>query len=255
MKTNLKKRVIPVILFLNYQIVKSRRFEDYRIFGNLEQTICVFNHRAVDEIVILDIGASKQGGGVDLEVLKILSRNSMLPIAYGGGIQTLNEIEKCLSAGCDKIVINSEGIRNPEFIHKASKVFGSQCIVTSVDYTGEAGENCKVFSHSGLNTGHLRVEDFIVQLAEMGAGEMLITNIGHDGTMKGYDKVILNKIASRINVPILINGGCGHPKHMAEVLNSGAEGCCAGSIFYYSEFGYRDIKNYLSSHGINIRMV
>lgn len=254
-KSNLKKRVIPVILFLNYQIVKSRRFEDHRIFGNLEQTISVFNHRNVDEIVILDIGASKQGGGVNTGALEILSRNSTMPIAYGGGIQTLDEIERCLSAGCDKVVINSECIKNPEFIHKASKAFGAQCIVASVDYIAQGQGDWKVFSHSGLNAEHLKLEDFIIQLVEMGAGELLITSVDHEGAMEGYDEVILNKIASKINIPILINGGCGHPRHMVEVLKLGAAGSCAGSIFYYSEFGYKDIKKYLFSHGINIRQI
>ena len=107
LSTNLKKRVIPIILFSNYQVVKSREFKDYRVLGNLEQTINVFNHRNVDEIIIVDIEASKIKSKINLEVLKILSKNSLMPLSYGGGIQTIEDIQKCLELGCDKVVINS----------------------------------------------------------------------------------------------------------------------------------------------------
>ncbi len=253
-KSGLKKRVIPVILFYNYQIVKSREFKDYRIFGNLEQTIAVFNQRKVDELVILDIGASKQKTGVNLMVLKTLSRNSIMPLTYGGGIHTIDEIQQCLSAGCDKVVINSECIQNPDFITKAANTFGSQCIVASIDYTTHGKKQWKVFSHSELPTDHLKAETHAQRLAEIGAGELLITSVDHDGQMEGYDHDLLRSIMGKVNIPILVNGGCGHPQHIAEILKTGASGGCASSVFYYSEFGYKDIKTYLQKENIQVRI-
>ena len=134
MQTNLKARVIPTILFKNYQIVKSRSFDNYRTVGNLEQTVDVFRRRKVDELVIQDIGASQTGEGLNLRVLEIMSRHCLMPVAYGGGITKLQDIERCLLVGCDKVIINSEALRRPEFIAEASRCFGKQCIVVSVDY-------------------------------------------------------------------------------------------------------------------------
>ena len=148
--SNLKKRVIPIILVKDYQVVKSRNFKDFRIFGNLEQTITVFNTRNVDEIVILDIDASKKKLKVNLEYLNILSKNNIMPLSYGG-INSIEDIELCLKHGCDKIVLNTKAIQNIEFVKKASDIFGSQCITCSIDYKVK-NNNLKIFSHSGLNT-------------------------------------------------------------------------------------------------------
>ena len=132
--TNLKKRIIPIILVKDYQVVKSRQFRDFRTFGNLEQTINVFNNRNVDEIIILDIDASKKQTKINLEILSILSKNNIMPLSFGGGINSIKDIELCLKHGCDKVVINSKSLQNINFIKEASSVFGKQCIVCSIDY-------------------------------------------------------------------------------------------------------------------------
>ena len=252
--TSLCKRIIPVILFYNYQIVKSRHFDDYRTFGNLEQTITVFNKRRVDELVILDIGASKHNYEVNVDILSVLSKNSLMPITFGGGVSTLTDIQNCLSAGCDKVVINSECLRRPDFIKEASRIFGTQCIVVSVDFTTNKDGSFQVFSHAGIDTLGLVAQDFIIKLSELGAGEIILTSVDRDGSFLGYELSILKDLTSRVEIPILINGGCGEPKHMAEAFQLGAEGVLAGSIFYYTEYGYRDIKLYLSDAGFTIRI-
>ena len=144
--TNLKLRVIPVILVHNMQVVKSKRFSDYRVVGNLEQTIEVFNRRKVDEIIVLDIGASKDNLGVNLNILKLISRNTLMPLSYGGGIASLKDIEKCLSSGCDKVVINSQALSNIQFIKDAVDMFGSQAIVAAVDYQ-LVDKKYKIYKH------------------------------------------------------------------------------------------------------------
>lgn len=253
--SNLKNRVIPIILFYNYLIVKSKTFGDYRVFGNLEQTISVFNQRKVDELIILDIGASKQEIGVNLDVLKILSRSSLMPIGYGGGITKLDDIQKCLAAGCDKVVINTACIRNSAFINEAANAYGSQCIVASVDYCLNAQEkNWTLFSHASGDIEPRDIIEYINHLIELGAGEIILTSVDNDGRMNGYEISLIKSIIQNVNIPLLINGGCGHPDHMREAFDAGASACCASSIFYYTEFGYRDIKTLLRQSGINVRL-
>ena len=251
--TNLKKRIIPVILFSNFQVVKSREFKDYRTFGNLEQTISVFNHRNVDEIVVIDIEASKTKSGINLNVLKILSRNSIMPFSYGGGIQNIKDIEKCLKSGCDKVVINTQSLKNVKFVKEAAAVFGSQCIIISVDYKVLRKDKWEIYSHAGLQTKKIHLLKYLMELENLGAGELILTSVNHDGKMDGYDTSLFEKISKKITIPVIINGGCGIPKHMLDPLNCGASGVSAGSIFYFSQYSYQDIKDFLLKNKIQVR--
>lgn len=255
LNTNLKKRVIPIILFSNYQVVKSKEFKDYRIFGNLEQTINVFNQRNVDELIVLDIDASKKKTKINLDILKILSKNTIMPFSYGGGIQTIGDIQQCLTFGCDKVVINSQFIENIQFVTEAARVFGSQCIVASIDYNILNENNYQIFSHSGLKTDNINVKKYINDLICLGAGEIIITSVNHEGKLKGYDNSLLQNICKEVNIPILINGGCGKPDDMIEPLLLGADGVCASSIFFYTQYAYRDIKNTLYENKIKVRII
>ncbi len=255
LKTNLKKRVIPIILFSNYQVVKSKEFKDFRIFGNLEQTINVFNNRNVDEIIVLDIDASKKKTKINLDVLKILSRNTLMPFSYGGGIQTIDDIQQCLIYGCDKVIINTKCLQKIEFIKEASRSFGSQCIVASVDYKVTNENKYEIFSHAGSQINNLDINKYIKDLEKFGAGEIMLTSVNHEGKLKGYEKGLLEKVSREINIPILINGGCGIPEHMVEPLLLGADGVCAGSIFYFTQYAYKDIKNILQKNKIKVRSI
>jgi cyclase len=251
--SNLKKRVIPIILVKDYQVVKSRNFKDFRIFGNLEQTITVFNTRNVDEIVILDIDASKKKLKVNLEYLNILSKNNIMPLSYGGGISTIKDIELCLKHGCDKVVINSQSLKDILFIKEASSVFGKQCIICSVDYIFDEKE-LKVFSHSNLNTDQINLNDYVNNLIDHGAGEILLTSVKKEGLMQGYDKEFQRIINKDLDIPILINGGCGTPDHMVNAFNENKiDAVCASSIFFYTQYSYADIKKHLSDKNIKVR--
>jgi len=250
----LKKRVIPVILFSDYQVVKSREFKDFRTFGSLEQTINVFNHRNVDEIIVVDIDASKKNLGINLEVLEILSRNSVMPFSYGGGIKNIEDIEKCLRLGCDKVIINSQILKNSNFIKKASATFGSQCIVASIDYNILKNNKWEIYSHAKLPTSKIEIIKYLIKLKNLGAGELILTSVGRDGRMKGYDISLIEKILKEIDIPIILNGGCGTPEHMLKPLNLGVSAVSAGSIFYFSEYSYRDIKEFLRNNNIKVRI-
>tara|TARA_Y100000746_G_scaffold220801_1_gene219652 strand:+ start:450 stop:1223 length:774 start_codon:yes stop_codon:yes gene_type:complete len=251
--TNLKKRIIPIILVKDYQVVKSRQFRDFRTFGNLEQTINVFNNRNVDEIIILDIDASKKQTKINLEILSILSKNNIMPLSFGGGINSIKDIELCLKHGCDKVVINSNCIKNINFIKEASTVFGKQCIICSIDYKFE-NNKFRIYSHSKLNTEKIEIKDYINDLVKNGAGEIILTSVGNEGMMKGFDKNLLKIIDKELEIPILINGGCGKPNDILEVLSKDQfDAVCASSIFFYTQFGYSDIKKFLIENKINVR--
>ena len=252
MKTNLRQRIIPVILFSNFQVLKSKNFADSRVVGSLEQTINIFNTRNVDEIIILDIGSSKKNNGVNLEVLKIISRNSTMPITYGGGISSIQDIENCLKNGCDKVSINSKSIEDIKIIEKSSRVFGKQCIVSSVDYQ-KTNNLFNLYSHSNYDVSKIELFDYIIKLYEGGAGELIITNVDNDGMMEGYDTSLYDKIKEKIDIPIIINGGCGKPEDLLVPLNLGVDGLALGSIFYYSKYSYLDIKKFLKEANKNIR--
>ncbi len=249
----LRQRIIPIILFSNYQVVKSRQFDDYRTFGNLEHTISVFNTRNVDEIIILDIETSKKNKGVNLDVLKIISRNSIMPLTYGGGITSLNDIELCLKNGCDKVSINTKCINDISFISKAAKAFGSQCIVSSVDYK-LINNTYNIYSHSKNKINNLNIIKYITDLEDCGSGELILTSVNHEGVMKGYEITLLKKIIKKINIPIILNGGCGEPKDMIYPLKTGVSGLAVSSIFYYTQYSYVDIKNYLAKKKMNVRI-
>lgn len=250
--TNLKKRIIPVILFSNYEVVKSLNFDDYRLFGNLEQTISVFNTRNVDEIIILDIDASKKNKDIDNTVLKILARESLMPLTYGGGLKNLQDIEECLKNGCDKVSINTEFLKNPRFIYESSKNFGSQCIVSSIDYKIVEGK-FKIFSHSENKILDKDIFEYIKILQDSGTGEILLNSVDNDGKMLGYETSLIDKVCNIINVPIILSGGCGKPDHIFNIISKDISAFAMGSIFYFTKYSYSEIKNFLKEKNCNVR--
>ena len=250
--TDLKKRIIPIILINDYQVVTSRNFSDYRVFGNLEQTIEIFNRRDVDEIIVLDISSSKKKSLIDLNILKIMSKNTLMPFSYGGGIKNLNDIENCLNLGCDKISLNSSLRKNKNFLKEAVNEFGSQAITVSVDYIVE---NSKAFLYDHVSSKKLDfyLIDFIKSVYDLNCGEILLSSVNSDGYLNGYDFFVLNQIRSEIDCPIILSGGCGKPSDMLNAFENDADACGAGSIFYYTKYGYQDIKKFLKEKQIKIR--
>ncbi len=250
-QTKLAKRIIPLILFRDFQVVKSIEFSKFRVVGNFEQTIEVFNIRDVDEIIILDIEASSKKKEINLEVLKILSKNAGMPFSFGGGIKNLFDIEKSLKSGADKVIINNHAINNLSFIKEASIQFGSQCIVTAIDYKIK-NKNFFLYSHVKKEELKINIFDYIKRIEDSGSGEIFLSSVNNDGLMKGFELSLIDQIHNS-QIPIILSGGCGSPKHIEKALKSNISGVAAGSIFYYSQFSYDDIKKYLRENKLNIR--
>lgn len=251
--TGLKKRIIPNILVSNYQAVKSRNFSDYRTFGNLTQVVELFSRRKVDELVILDIESSKRNLPIDRRVLKLMTANSLIPITYGGGIKTLNDIENCLNTGCEKILLNSIMHENPKFLREAVSNFGSQSIIINIDIKNENGDY-KIFNHSRNKIENKKISEFLNYCQEAECGEIILTSVDDDGMMNGYNLKILSEFKKLISRPLIMNGGCANPKHMKDILNNGADACMASSIFYFTRYSYKEIKDYLFNEKVNVRI-
>ena len=249
--SNITKRIIPIILFQEFQVVKTIKFSKLRVIGNFEQTIETFNIRDVDEIIILDIEASKKNYKINLDVLKSLSRNANMPFSFGGGVKTLNDVERILKNGADKVVINNQAIKNLKFIEEASRKFGKQCIVSAVDYKID-GDKFLLYSHSQKKTLDNDIFEYLKILEDSGAGEILLSSVDNDGLMKGFEMELIKKI-HKTRIPIILSGGCGNPQHIKIAFENNVDAVAAGSVFYFSHFSYSDLKQYLFEHKQNIR--
>ncbi len=251
--TNLKKRIIPSILVSNYHVVKSKCFEDHRIFGNLIQTVELFYRRKVDELVILDIDCTKKKNSIDQRILNLMTSNSLLPITYGGGIKNLFDIERCLETGCEKVILNSILYKDNKFLDQAVKNFGSQSIIVNIDIKIDHNK-LKIFNHSTHNYENIELDQFINFCHEYNCGEIVLNSVDNDGLMKGYNLDLFKKFRFKIKKPLIINGGCGKPSDMKDAFDLGADACMAGSIFFFSRYSYSDIKKFLFNEKVNVRI-
>lgn len=248
----LKHRVIPCVLLKDWQLVKSVNFQSYRTIGHPTSTSRIYNARDVDELIVLDIDASKNIEGINLEIIKSIADECFMPLTVGGGIRTINDIYKILDTGADKICINSVAIDDVEFIERASSLFGSQCIVCSIDVK-KIGDTYKVYNQ---NKGLLDLDPFELakKYEKYGAGEVLLTSIDCEGVANGYDIELIKLFKNQLKVPVIFNGGMGNPLHAVEAIQNGADAVAAAYIFHFSRFTPNDIKLELSQNGIPARI-
>ena len=248
----LKKRIIPTLLMKNMGLVKDVGFKSTRRVGSILPQIKIYNLREVDELIILDITATISKNEIDFNEIAGFAKYNFVPLTVGGGIKKLKQIEKLLSIGADKISINTISYYDDKFIKEAVYNFGSQCIVGSVDY--RLIENKRVcFSHSGQINENKDLENWISELEQLGVGELLITPINLDGTMNGYDIEMLEKIRTKVSLPIICSGGCGSYKDMLKAIKAGSDAVAAASIFHFTELTPYGAKLFLSEKNIPIR--
>lgn len=231
----LKRRIITTLLWDGIQCVKPVAFgRPYRKLGAMEQYIQVIERRNIDELLLIDIEATAQGREPNYDKIRSFCDNLYCPVTVGGGIGSLDHISKLLESGADKIAIKT----NFDLIYSAARKFGSQAIVAVYDHNPN-------MSLQNIAAGHL---------IDRGAGELLLTNTNVDGMMHGYDYNIIAEASSKYSVPIIANGGCGEPNHMARALDSGASAVAAGSMFLYTEVTPRDCAKYLNKVGYKTRL-
>jgi len=247
----LKHRVIPCVLLKDWQLVKSINFTSFRTIGHPTSTARIYNARNVDELIVLDIDASLNDEEINEEIISDIADECFMPLTIGGGINSIDDIYTILNAGADKVSINSKALEDLEFIRKASSIFGSQCIVCSIDVK-KIDNNYKVFNKK---QGILDIDPLSLakQYQEYGAGEILLTSVDNEGSTNGYDIELIKQFKDKLEIPIILNGGMGNPKHAVEAIENGADAVAAAYIFHFSRFTPNDIKDECQKHNILVR--
>ncbi|WP_291949928.1 HisA/HisF-related TIM barrel protein [Campylobacter sp.] len=246
----LKTRIIPCVLLKNGQLVKSIKFDSFRTIGHIVTTARIYNARNVDELIVLDIEASKNAN-IDLDSLEDIANECFMPLTIGGGIKKIDDIKKILNIGADKISINSIALQNPHFIKEAANTFGSSCIVCSIDVKKDKN-NFKVFNEKMLDINPL---ELALKYENLGAGEILLTSIDKEGINEGYDLELLKLFKNKLKIPLIINGGLSKPSDGIEAINQGANALAGSYIFHFSQYTPNDIKNELLRNDIPVRIV
>lgn len=244
----LKKRVIPVLSFNGFGLVKTKQFGNPRMVGNPMQAARVYNSRNVDELIFVDIYATKQNRKINLNVVKQVINECFMPVTIGGGINSIKDINDLLQIGADKVVIKTAAIHSPDFIQDAVKIFGSQCLVIAIDVDCVGG-NYKIFQHD------INALDFIKNVQDLGAGELFVSDVTNDGLMNGFNMDLFRTISSKTSLPIIACGGAGTPDHFPDLfLNKNITGVAAASIFHFSQYTPFDIKFSVNKKGYPVRL-
>ena len=249
----LKVRVIPTLLVNELGLVKGVAFDSWRRVGTVLPSIKVYNKRDVDELILLDIVSNKFFPEPDYQLIEDVSGDCFVPFTVGGGVKKIEQVQRLLQSGADKISINTEAYSNPKLINEIARKHGAQCIVASVDVRFVGGK-CLCFSHSGLENTGCEVTEWAKKLESFGAGEILLTSIDRDGTMLGYDLPLVETVVNAVGIPVIASGGAGNYEHMVDaVLKSGASAVAAASIFHFTESTPAGAKLALESFGVPVR--
>ncbi|MFZ5775063.1 MAG: imidazole glycerol phosphate synthase subunit HisF [Thermodesulfobacteriota bacterium] len=250
----LKIRIIPTLLYKNFGLVKGIGFDSWRRTGSALQAIMVYSLRGVDELIFLDISATKEGRPPDFEVVDDLADECFMPLTVGGGIRTIEDVHQLLMRGADKVAINTAAVESPDLITQVARRFGSQCVVASIDYKTEADGKRRVYTHSGTTATDLDPVQYARRLEELGAGEILLTSIERDGVMQGYDIDGIRMVSAAVSIPVIASGGAGNATHVHEAISQGhASAAAAASIYHFTEITPREVKDYLASKGVPVR--
>ena len=252
----LSKRIIPCLDIDKGRVVKGVNFVNLVDAGDPVEIAKAYDKIGADEIVFLDITASSDGRKTAVDILHRASEQVFIPLTVGGGIRTAEDFRLLLSAGADKIAVNSAAIKNPDLIAEASAKFGAQCVVLAVDAKKNGRGSWDVYHNGGrVNTG-LDAVEWIERAVSLGAGEVLLTSMDRDGTKSGYDLELTRRAAEAVNVPVIASGGAGKMQDFADVLTEGkADAALAASLFHFGEIEMKDLKEYLAARGIPVRRV
>lgn len=257
----LAKRVIPCLDVHAGQVTRGVQFGkaeagELRNVGDPVELAIRYDEQGADEMVFFDITASAHGRGTMVDVIERVADRCFMPLTVGGGIRTVADMGIMLKAGADKISINSSAIATPNLISEGAEKFGSQCIVVSIDAKRVAPDRWEVFAQGGRKPTGMEAVDWAKRAVQLGAGEIVLNSIDADGTKAGFDLEITRQVSESVHVPVVASGGAGTLEHMAEVLLAGrADAVLAASIFHFGEFTVGQVKEYLKSRGLPVRIV
>ena len=247
----LKKRIIPILTFNGFQLVKTKKFSNPRTIGNPIQSARVFNSRNVDELVFIDIYATEQKRKVNLNLVKKIIDECYMPITIGGGISSFEDISNLLKIGADKVLIKSKAIEDISFINQAVNYFGSQCISIALDVIKNDQDQYDIF-YPGIKPD---LFDFINQINSIEVGEFVVNSVNNDGMMNGFDIPMIQTISKEVNTPLIVAGGAGKPLHFKELYKSKYDDAvAAASIFYFTQFTPKEIKLALKEINVPVRV-
>ena len=247
-----RPRIIPVLLLKGNALVKSKGFKDFRYIGDPINAVKVFNDLKADELVFLDIEATKEKRTISTELVSQVGEEANMPFAVGGGIKNLDEIQNIIARGAEKVIINTCAVENPKFIREASDNFGSSTIVVCIDVKKKFFSGEVVWRNSGSKSSKYSPKDFAKIIEENGAGEIIIQSIDKDGTMSGYDLDLVKEISTAVAIPVVALGGAGNLEHMIEAYKKGfASALAAGSLFVFQGPNKGVLINYIEKSDLS----
>jgi len=255
----LKNRVIPCLDVKDGRVVKGVNFVDLRDAGDPVECAIAYDAAGADELCFLDITASHEDRGILFDVVRRTAEVCFMPLTVGGGVRTTEDIRKLLLAGADKTSINSAAVADRQFVRVAAEKFGSQCVVVAIDAkrAGKAGERARweIFTHGGRRPTGIDAVDYAREVAELGAGEILLTSMDRDGAKIGFDIELTRAVADAVTIPVIASGGVGALDHLVDGVRLGhASAVLAASIFHFGEFTIRQAKQRMAAAGIAMRM-
>ena len=255
----LAKRIIPCLDVENGRVVKGVNFVDIRDAGDPVEIAIRYNEQGADEITFLDITASHEDRDTTVHTVEKIAEEVFIPLTVGGGIRTVQDIRTMLNAGADKVSINTAAIHNPELVRESAQRFGSQCIVVAIDAKRvddvDGQPRWEIFTHGGRKPTGIDAVAWAVRMAELGAGEILLTSMDRDGTRNGFELGVTRAITDAVEIPVIASGGVGTLEHLVDgVLRGGADAVLAASIFHFGEFTVPEAKAYMAARGIEVRL-
>jgi imidazole glycerol-phosphate synthase subunit HisF len=256
----LAKRIIPCLDCQDGRVVKGVRFQGLRDAGDPAELAEAYNREGADELVMLDISASREGRATLMDTVSRVARRLFIPLAVGGGVRSVDDARRLLTAGADKVAVNTAAVEAPELVSELAGRFGSQAIVVAIDARrAPPGNNAtsarwEVFTYGGTRSTDLDALAWARRAESLGAGEILLTSMDADGTQDGFDCALTSAVSSALRIPVIASGGAGRPEHFAEVFEHGAaDAALAASVFHFEQYTIRSLKDFLAARNIPVR--
>lgn len=251
----LKTRIIPCLDVKDGRVVKGVNFVDLIDAGDPVEQAKIYDKGGADELCFLDITASSDNRGILYDVVTKVAEHCFMPLTVGGGVRKSEDVRNLLLAGADKVAINTAAVFNPEFVKEAAEKFGSQCIVVAIDAKSTGMGKFEIFTHGGRNHTGIDAIEWAQKMADFGAGEILLTSMDNDGTKSGFNLKLTRAVADKVTVPVIASGGVGKLEDFVDGVEQGhASALLAASIFHFGEYSIKQVKEYMHSKNIAVRL-